>query len=138
MNKKYVYEFVNETVEIEISEEWEAVLKEIDREEYNIDHRETRRHEGLDIGMEGGDWLLDRYRNPEDIFVDEDAKALLIRKAAKILTPKQLDAFEKVCIMRYTEAEYGNLMGISQPTVHEHVARAKAKMVKFHKVQKDN
>ena len=32
MNKKYVYEFVNETVEIEISEEWEAVLKEIDRE----------------------------------------------------------------------------------------------------------
>ena len=130
MNRKYVYEFVNEAVEIEISEEWEAVLKEIDREEYNIDHRETRRHEGLDIGMEGGNWLIDNSKNPEDIFADEDARALLMRKAAKILTPKQLDAFEKVCILKYTEAEYGELMCISQPTVHEHVAKAKIKLKK--------
>lgn len=132
MSKKYVYEFVNETVEIEISEEWEAILKEEDRKEYNTDHRETRRHEGLDTSMEGSDWLLDDSENPEAIFTDENARALLMMKAAKILTPKQLDAFEKVCILRYTEAEYGKLMCISQPTVHEHVARAKAKMMKFH------
>lgn len=130
MNRKYVYEFVNEAVEIEISEEWETILREEDRMEYNTDHRETRRHEGLDIGMEGGNWLIDNSKNPEDIFADEDARALLMRKAAKVLTPKQLDAFEKVCILKYTEAEYGELMCISQPTVHEHVVKAKIKLKK--------
>ena len=73
MNRKYVYEFVNEAVEIEISEEWETILREEDRMEYNTDHRETRRHEGLDIGMEGGNWklpsiqILYHYHNKKSI-----------------------------------------------------------------------
>ena len=41
MNKKYVYEFVNEAVEIEISEEWEAVLKEIDRGRQGSPYKES-------------------------------------------------------------------------------------------------
>ena len=45
---KYNYEFLDETVEIEISEEWAAVLYEFDKREYNNNHTETRRHITLD------------------------------------------------------------------------------------------
>ena len=42
---KTKYEFVNgEVVEIEVSEEWAEVLAELDRQEYNNDKKETRRH----------------------------------------------------------------------------------------------
>ena len=48
MKKTYKYEFVTEAVEVEISEEWAAVLYELDRREYNNNHTETRRHISLD------------------------------------------------------------------------------------------
>ncbi len=54
---KIKYEFATETVEIEVAAEWGAVLKECDREEYNNNHKETRRHVHLDTGMEHSDWL---------------------------------------------------------------------------------
>ena len=46
---KYRYGFVDGTEEIEISEEWAAVLREMDREELNGNRRETRRHTSLEI-----------------------------------------------------------------------------------------
>ena len=45
---KYNYEFLDEVVEVEVSEEWAAVLYELDRREYNNNHTETRRHMPLD------------------------------------------------------------------------------------------
>lgn len=41
---KIKYEFANETVEIEVDEEWGNLLIDLDRQEYNNDHAETRRH----------------------------------------------------------------------------------------------
>lgn len=49
---KIKYEFANETVEIEVDELWGNVLVDLDRQDYNIDHKETRRHcslEALDL-----------------------------------------------------------------------------------------
>ena len=45
---KRTYHFVNESKEVEIEEKWGQVLKELDRLEYNNNHRETRRHSSLD------------------------------------------------------------------------------------------
>lgn len=42
---KIKYQFADETVEIEVSEEWGNVLIEFDRRERNNNRRETRRHE---------------------------------------------------------------------------------------------
>ena len=128
MNVKYKYEFVNETVEIEISEAWEAILKECDRVEYNVNHRETRRHEGLDQSMES-DWMIDNSIELENASIDEDAVEILLRKAKKMLTDKQYDAFEMICIRKYTEKEYAKMRGISQQAAHKHIAAAKKKVI---------
>ena len=45
---KIKYEFATETVEVEVSEELGTVIVDLDRREYNINHKETRRHCSLD------------------------------------------------------------------------------------------
>ena len=45
---KIKYEFATETVEVEVSEKDANIIVELDRQEYNINHKETRRHCSLD------------------------------------------------------------------------------------------
>ena len=66
---KITYKFVTgEVAEVEVSEEIGAVIVDLDRQEYNNDHKETRRHyslegkvyEGMDYGDRGSDGHLCR------------------------------------------------------------------------------
>ena len=128
---KITYEFVTgETVQIEVSGKWEKVLIELDEEERSSDRRETRRHESLDPGMES-EWVRDNAPSPDDIAADNEARERIMRKAARILTAKQMDAFQKICLEKMTEKEYAKRVGISQPVAHRRVAAAKNKMKKF-------
>ena len=69
---KIKYQFVNETVEIEVDEKWSAVIAELDRQEYNNNHTETRRHSSLDavnldttIITEDSDPFIELMKNME-------------------------------------------------------------------------
>ena len=44
---KIQYKFASETIEIEVSDEWGEILIDLDRQEYNNDHKETRRHSSI-------------------------------------------------------------------------------------------
>ena len=46
---KVKYQFVNETVEIEVDKDWSAVITELDRKECNNNKTETRRHCSFDF-----------------------------------------------------------------------------------------
>ena len=37
----FAYEFANETVEIEVDKRWGNILVDLNRQEYNINHKET-------------------------------------------------------------------------------------------------
>ena len=44
----YRYHFSNgETISIDVSDDWGEILIDLDRQEYNNDHKETRRHYSL-------------------------------------------------------------------------------------------
>lgn len=45
---KIKYEFATETTEIEVNEEWATILIDLDKQEFNNNRRETRRHNSLD------------------------------------------------------------------------------------------
>jgi len=45
---KIKYQFATETVEIEVSDDWGNLVIDLNRQEYNNDHKETRRHISLD------------------------------------------------------------------------------------------
>ncbi len=63
---KIKYEFATETVEVEVTDDWGSILVDLDRQEYNINHKETRRHCSLDA------YNLDNTLFPSDVDVLRD------------------------------------------------------------------
>ena len=72
---KIKYAFADETVEIEVSEEWGNILIDLDRQEYNNDHAETRRHCSLEA------FNLDDALFPDDVDVEREVLEGLDNKA---------------------------------------------------------
>ena len=89
------YEFVNgEWSEIEVEDSLGELLVELDRQEYNNDHRETRRHMSLD-GMDYEGALFAAPDNPAaELVWKEDATRL--RQAMEALSPSQRELVLKV------------------------------------------
>ena len=131
MNTTYVYEFVNETVEIEISEEWAAVLREFDRQEYNNNQKETRRHKGLDLSNEYSRWLEDYSMDPLEIFIRNETEREIELIAEEILTDKQYEIFRLVIINGYSIAEAAILLGHSYQAARALLERSKACMLQY-------
>ena len=71
---KIKYEFANEVIEIEVSDEWGMVILEMDRLDYNNDKKETRRHLSLDTGFDQGSWLMSDEHDPEQGRAADDVR----------------------------------------------------------------
>lgn len=85
---KIKYEFANETVEIEVDEEWGNILVDLNRQEYNINHKETRRHYSLDAcQFEGADFAVEDEAL-DTLFAEPTAAERLHTAIAK-LKPEQ-------------------------------------------------
>ena len=130
--KKYEYSFSNERVTIEISDEWAGVLAELDREEYNNDHAETRRHVSLDNG-EDGTWLSTEKGKTlieiaGKIFSLDDRRFV---KARRILSKKQSELYESVYDRGDSVGEYAADNNIDQSTASK---RNSAVIEKFKKI----
>ena len=84
---KYRYGFVDGAEEIDISEDWAAVLREMDREEEASRKKETRRHISLDaVDFEG-----EEFAGPGDA-----ETALLLRES---------DSFTEALLSSLTEVQ---------------------------------
>ena len=130
--KKYEYSFSNERVTIEISDEWAGVLAELDREEYNNDHAETRRHFSIDTG-EDGEWLSTEkgktlLKIAGKIFSPDDKR---FRKGRKALSKKQAELYESVYDRGDSVGEYATDNKIDQSTASK---RNRAVIEKFKKI----
>ena len=109
---KIKYQFADETVEVDVSEEWSNVLVDLDRQEYNINHKETRRHASLDA------FDLDGTLFPSDIDVAGDVirkdERLLLRAAIGKLQPQQQELLHRVYFGGETLADIAREEGVSK------------------------
>ena len=91
---KIKYQFATETVEVEVSEELGNIIVDLDRQEYNNHHKETRRHCSLDA------FNLDDalFPSEEDIEAEVVAKDQYNRLYAAIalLEPQQKELVRQV------------------------------------------
>ena len=125
---KYRYGFVDGTEEIEISEEWAAVLREMDREEEANRKKQTRRHISLDaVDYEG-----------EEFAEDGDAETALLEKESDRVVEGILSSLTDVQRRRVelrmegrTFREIGMLEGINFRRVEKSVNQAREKMKDF-------
>ena len=130
---KIKYEFVNgEVVEIEVSEEWAEVLAELDRQEYNNDKKETRRHCTMDVLGDEGEWMTDENADPANLLLAGQERET-VQGALDKLTPKQRDVLERVYIEGWSITRYAAVCGISQPVATKRIYAAEKKFKKVFK-----
>lgn len=115
---KINYEFIDGTVEIDVDEEWGKVVIDLDRNEYNNNHKETRRHTSLDTGNAYSEWLeCEEHKEEMEI-------SARLSKAIGSLTVGQRDLIQHVYFEGYTLADYARHKGLHKATVTQTHQRA--------------
>lgn len=127
---EFTYKTATGNVTIDVAEEWVAILKDCDRQEYNNDHTETRRHyhlealeyEGADYGKE--DEALERL-------LETDAARSILKPALQALTPKQRDVIEAIFYKGVSVKDYATSRGVTGEAITKTKTAALKKMEKF-------
>ena len=128
---KITYKFVTgEVAEVEVSEEIGAVIVDLDRLEYNNDHKETRRHYSLEGKVyEGMDYAVE---DPglEALFAgptDEERLHAAIRQ----LSPDQKEMVRAIYFKNMSVNDYAARMGVTQSAISHRLQTVKKKLKKL-------
>lgn len=126
---KIKYQFADETVEIEVSEEWGNILIDLDRQEYNNQHTETRRHCSLEA-LNLDDTLLPSDEDVErDVFAALDSEALYA--AIEKLQPQQQDLVKRVYFQGEKLSDIAREEGVSKMALTNRMKKILASLKKF-------
>lgn len=126
---KVKYEFVTGAVEVEVTDDWGTILVDLDRQEYNVNHRETRRHCSLDA------YNLDDALFPSDedvlrdILTAEDNQRLF--EAIAHLDAEQQELVRAIFFEKMSVSEYAKRHGITQPAASQRKKTVLTKLKKF-------
>lgn len=123
---KIKYEFANETVEIEVDEEWGNILVDLNRQEYNNDQKETRRHYSLDALTFEGEEYGEVDRAMHDLIEYQD-----LREAVSKLTDQQQYIITNHYFLGRSYTEIAKELGISIPCVTKCAERARKQIKKY-------
>lgn len=124
---KYKYEFVNETVEIEIGEEWSELLNEMDHQEELNDRRETRRSESLYEEWDD-DWVKDKNEDMEEEVLRQDIEKYIIKKASEVLTKKQFMIFIYLYKYHLNGVDCAARMNVSPQAIYHMLPRIRKRL----------
>lgn len=123
---KIKYQFATETVEIDVADDWGNLVIDLDRQEYNNDHAETRRHVSYDALDFDGDALavedpaLTAYTEQDDL-----------RAAIARLTPNQQYIIRAYYFEGRTFTDIAQALGVGVSSVTRAAERAKKSLKKF-------
>ena len=126
---KIKYEFVNgETSEIEVDDSLGELLVDFERQQYNNDHKETRRH----VSLDGMDYEGELFASAEDTEGEAERREDMARlfSAMEVLSPSQRELVEKVYFEERKITDIAHEEGVSKQSVHERVQRALKKLEK--------
>ena len=127
----YRYHFSNgETISIEIPDDWGEILIDLDRQEYNNDHKETRRHYSLEGKVyEGMDYAVE---DPglEALFAGPTDEERL-RAAIQKLDPDQQAMIRAIYFEGVSVNDYAARMGVTQSAISHRLQTVKKKLKKL-------
>ena len=127
---KIQYKFASETIEIEVSEEWSEILIDLDRQEYNNDHKETRRHYHLEgCAYEGDDFAVEDPALAQ--LLEDDGLLAKLPSAVTSLLPRQRRLINQVFVEKKTYVAIAREDGVDESAVRKAVGRALKKLEKL-------
>lgn len=112
---KRTYHFINESKEVEIEEKWDQVLKELDRLEYNNNHKETRRHSSLD-DPDGKGSRIPSEKNLEEE-VERREEIVMLKRAVATLGQAQKDLLRRVYYLEVKQSEIAKAEGVQRAAI---------------------
>lgn len=123
---KIKYKFATETVEIEVADDWGNLVIDLDRQEYNNDHAETRRHVSYDALDFDGDALA--VEDPAlTTYTEQDA----LREAIEQLTPNQQYIIRAHYFEDRSFTEIAQALGVGVSSVTRSAERARNALKKL-------
>ena len=127
----YRYHFSNgETISVEIPDDWGEILIDMDRQEYNNNHKETRRHYSLEGKVyEGMDYAAEDS-GLEALFAGPTDEERL-RAAIQKLAPDQQAMIRAIYFDGVSVNDYAARMGVTQSAISHRLQTVKKKLKKF-------
>ena len=127
---KIRYSFVNETISIDVPDDWGEILIDLNRQEYNNDHKETRRHYSLEGKVyEGMDYAAEDS-GLEALFAGPTDEERL-RAAIQKLAPDQQAMIRAIYFDGVSVNDYAARMGVTQSAISHRLQTMKKKLKKF-------
>ena len=127
---KIQYKFASETIAIEVSDEWGEILIYLDRQEYNNNHKETRRHYHLEgCAYEGEDFAIEDPALAR--LLEDDGLLAKLPSAVASLLPRQRRLINQVFVERKTYVAIAREDGVDESAVRKAVGRALKKLEKL-------
>lgn len=123
------YEFSNgEFSEIEVDDSLGELLVDFDRQEYNNDHKETRRHVSLD-GMDYEGALFASPDDPAAEVLKREETARLLR-AMEALSPDQRELIRRVYFENQRIVDIAREQGVDKSAISHRLERIYKKLKK--------
>lgn len=119
---KIKYEFATETVEIEVTDDWGAIVVDLDRQDYNTDHKESRRHCSLEA-YNLDDGLLPSDENVEQRILQAERDGQLYDALAR-LDADQRELIVALYFKKVKAADFAKQKGVSPSAITQRKATA--------------
>ena len=127
---KITYRFADgHAEELEVEQEVAEALKELDRQEYNDNHRETRRHVTFDCTEEKSWLAVDDQRLSR--LLDGPPDEIRLRVAINQLEQHHRDLIIAIFYRGIKVVEYARLSGVSQSAISQQLSNAIKKLKKL-------
>lgn len=127
---KISYEFVTgEISEIEVDDALGEMLLDFDRQQYNNDHKETRRHVSLDgMGYEG-----ELFASADDTEGAAECREDMVHlfSAMKALSPTQRELVEKVYFEERKITDIAREEGVTEAAIRNRLKKIHLRLKKF-------
>jgi RNA polymerase sigma-70 factor (ECF subfamily) len=125
------YEFLTgEVVEVEVADDIGEISVEIDRNIYNSNRRETRRHNSIFTMEEKGHQLKDDSCNIE-VDLEEKERTENLKRALEKLLPQQRDLIQKVFYEELSIVEIAKQEGVSEAAIRNRLKKIYKKLKKI-------
>ena len=121
---KIKYKFANESIEVDVAENWGNILIELNRLEYNVDHTETRRHTSLSSFTYEDQKYFDAGTDLLAELIDSE----VVSRAMANLTERQQYLIRKVYLEGWKLTEIAALEGVDESAIRHAVNRAKRRL----------
>jgi hypothetical protein len=123
---KYDYHFNNETISIDIPDSDYYVLVEMDRLEYNVNRKETRRHISLEACDRNDNQLPSNTDLEETCIQRMEIDAL--RRGMDSLLPEQRELIRKVFFENQTIISLARVQGVNESAIRDRLSRVYKKL----------